>query len=217
MTSDPTEQGLSDRETKNADHPDSAASGNGDWPGGENPQPAIEEVSVPDLVDTSSESGFEMLDPAYVRFEQRTSYIVALVVTVIAVSVSTPLLFMVDDHWWIALAWPVGFLSLLAGLAYGSHFWPKKKYRFISWRLDPTGMEIRRGVFWKHRVSIPIARVQHVDVSQGPVQRMFELSTITIYTAGTKNSSVELEGLKHEVAVSLRDELIMQKEALDVT
>ncbi len=78
-------------------------------------------------------------------------------------------------------------------------------------------MEIRRGVWWRHRIAIPVARVQHVDVSQGPIQRMFDLATLTIHTAGTKNASIDLSGLDHGSALHLRDRLIEQKDSLDVT
>ncbi len=90
-------------------------------------------------------------------------------------------------------------------------------YRTTRWRLNDSGLEIQRGVWWKHRIAIPTTRVQHVDVSQGPLQRVFRLGTLTVHTAGTKNASIELAGLEHEQAILLRDELIEQKGTADVT
>ena len=64
--------------------------------------------------------------------------------------------------------------------------------------------------------AVPWARVQHADVSQGPIQRMYGVGTLTIHTAGTSNSSVNLAGLSHELAISLRDKIIRQRASGDV-
>jgi len=61
-------------------------------------------------------------------------------------------------------------------------------------------------------VAVPAARVQHVDVSQGPFERMFQLGKLVIHTAGTENASIEVPNLEHATALRLRDELIKQKE-----
>lgn len=161
--------------------------------------------------------GFEPLAPQYVRLEQRTSYIAALILCVIVMVGTAPLLAAALKNVWASLGILVSGLAIAGLFVLGSHFWPRIKYRHIHWRLSETGMEIRRGVFWQHRISVPMARVQHVDVSQGPVQRLFDLGTLTIHTAGTKNASVELEGLQYAEALQLRDRLIRQRESLDVT
>ena len=95
-------------------------------------------------------------------------------------------------------------------------FWPAIEHRHTSWQTGETGVEINRGVFWKHQIAIPWARVQHADVSQGPLERMYELGSLTIHTAGTKHASVSLEGLSHETAIQLRDEVVRQRQAADV-
>ncbi len=90
-------------------------------------------------------------------------------------------------------------------------YWPAIAHRHASWRLDEEGLEIRRGVWWRRQITIPLGRVQFAEVSQGPLQRMFELGTLTIHTAGTQNASVGLEGLAHSVAISIRDQIIPQR------
>jgi membrane protein YdbS with pleckstrin-like domain len=95
-------------------------------------------------------------------------------------------------------------------------FWPAIEHRHVKWSAGPVGVEIKRGVFWKHRIAIPWARVQHADVSQGPLARQFALGNLTIHTAGTKHASIEIEGLNHTVAIELRDEVIRQRKVGDV-
>lgn len=161
---------------------------------------------------------FQPLALSYVLFERRTGYIATLVLGLLLVVTSSPAVVysLVTNRIWLAALIVVGWLAAGLLLGFSAHFWPPVKYRHIAWRLDDNGLEIHRGVWWRHRIAVPVARVQHVDVSQGPIQRMFDLGTLTVYTAGTKNSSVELEGLEHGLAMKLRDQLILQKESLDV-
>jgi membrane protein YdbS with pleckstrin-like domain len=116
-----------------------------------------------------------------------------------------------------ALASPglVGLLLLLAGWLLASAgltvlllAWPAISYRHTSYRISERGMRIRRGVFWRTVSSVPRSRVQHTDVSQGPIERMFGLATLIVYTAGTHHASVSLSGLARETALGIRDHLI---------
>jgi membrane protein YdbS with pleckstrin-like domain len=125
--------------------------------------------------------------------------------------------------WWLvggtspALWISLGSWVLVSGmLLWSAIYWPSIAHRHARWRLDETGLEIHRGVFWRHQISVPLARLQHADVSQGPLQRRFGLGKLIVHTAGTANASVELDGLAFEVAGWLRDQLITQRETLDV-
>lgn len=113
----------------------------------------------------------------------------------------------------------VGFATSVfapAGLLWYIRLFSNWEYERSSWRLSPQGFEVRKGVFWRHQIVVPAARVQHLDVSQGPLQRRFGLATLTVFTAGTQNSSVAFEGLAHDVAVELKDRLVALREATDV-
>jgi hypothetical protein len=50
--------------------------------------------------------------------------------------------------------------------------------------------------------------VQHIDVTQGPIERRFELGTLVIYTAGTDHAKVALAGLEHGRALAIREHLL---------
>lgn len=124
--------------------------------------------------------------------------------------------FSIDSIDWIYCVVAAASALVVVGLLFGSFIWPPIEVRNIFWRLESTGLEIRRGVFWKHQISIPASRVQHIDVSQGPLQRNFGLATLTVHTAGTANASVELAGLTFETANELRDQLMEQRDSLNV-
>ena len=55
---------------------------------------------------------------------------------------------------------------------------------------------------------MPRSRIQHTDVTQGPYERRFGLATLVVYTAGTENASIPIEGLGHETALAFRDALL---------
>jgi membrane protein YdbS with pleckstrin-like domain len=113
------------------------------------------------------------------------------------------------DFWiWIFYA----SIPLLIGFLIFSLVWPPLEYPHLGWRLDDTGLEIRRGVFWKHQISVPLGRIQHADVSQGPLQRMFGLASLTVHTAASHYPSVTLDGLSHPQALQIRDRLILQNQ-----
>ena len=98
----------------------------------------------------------------------------------------------------------------LAGVAAGAwaaERWPVLEYAHLGYQLDGDGLRVRRGVLWQIVTHVPRSRVQHTDVSQGPLERRYGLGTLVVYTAGTDHARVALPGLAHEVAQALRDEL----------
>ena len=116
-----------------------------------------------------------------------------------------------------ALASPPGGLKLGAGVLWGAFVlalawraqrWPEVRHRHVSYKVDGDGMEIRKGVLWRGVTSVPRSRVQHTDVSQGPLERRYGLGKLSIYTAGTAHAQVDLAGLDHATALRIRDHLL---------
>ena len=52
-------------------------------------------------------------------------------------------------------------------------------------------------------------------VHQGPLQRRFGIAKLTVHTAGTEHSAVELSGLNFATAQRLRDALIENRGDID--
>ena len=86
-------------------------------------------------------------------------------------------------------------------------------YETSRYVVRPDGVEIHRGIFWKSVISVPRSRVQHTDVTQGPVLRRFGLATLTMYTAGNHLFAVPLSGVSHETAIRIRDFLLRRDES----
>jgi uncharacterized protein len=98
--------------------------------------------------------------------------------------------------------------TLMAALAWRLQRWPAISYRFSSYRVDQAGIEIRHGVYWRTITNLPRSRVQHTDVSQGPLERRYGLGTLVVYTAGTAHSKVTVSGLDFDVARRIRAHLL---------
>jgi membrane protein YdbS with pleckstrin-like domain len=74
--------------------------------------------------------------------------------------------------------------------------------------VDELGLEIHRGVYWRTITNVPRSRIQHTDVSQGPLERAHGLGTLVVYTAGTQHAQVKLPGLELAVAQRIRTHLL---------
>lgn len=85
------------------------------------------------------------------------------------------------------------------------------RWKHTAWLLDETGFRIRRGWLWLRETLVPRARVQHLDIERGPIERRFRLATLIVYTAGTSNSAVTLASLDDDDAVALRDALLPER------
>jgi uncharacterized protein len=79
--------------------------------------------------------------------------------------------------------------------------------RWRHWGYAFTGGELHVARGWLTRVHtiVPVLRVQHIDVTQGPIERMFGVSQLVLHTAGTDNSMVALPGIARATAEEIRD------------
>jgi uncharacterized protein len=65
---------------------------------------------------------------------------------------------------------------------------------------------VRHGLFLRKLSIVPYARMQFVDVTAGPMERMFGLATVTMHTAAAA-SDARIPGLPSAEAARLRDRL----------
>lgn len=153
------------------------------------------------------------LDPRIVPLDQLTGRIVAgcisfgllVMLVIFLVAEARPL-------WAVVLA-PFLWIASSVTLAWWLHRWPTISYRYASYRVDAEAFEIRRGVVWRMVINVPRSRVQHTDVSQGPLERRYGLSTLIIHTAGTNHAMVAVSGLEHGTALAIRDHLLPREAA----
>ena len=73
--------------------------------------------------------------------------------------------------------------------------------------MDPEELQVRRGVWTRVQTIVPLDHVQHIDVSQGPLERAFGICSLVLHTAGTLHSQIVLPGLTRTTAERMRDEI----------
>jgi membrane protein YdbS with pleckstrin-like domain len=71
---------------------------------------------------------------------------------------------------------------------------------------------VRRGLLVRRLSVIPYGRMQFVDVTSGPMERAFGLSTVRMHTAAAA-SDARIPGLSGDEAVRLRDQLTVLGES----
>lgn len=105
--------------------------------------------------------------------------------------------------------WPVWIGILLAAVWLGISFViiimiPNIRHRVWRYEVHENEIDIQHGIFVVTRVIVPMVRVQHVDTSQGPILRKYNLASVQISTAATTHS---IPALDVEEADQLRDSI----------
>ncbi len=109
--------------------------------------------------------------------------------------------------WWLLPV--IGFVVLLV-------LWlgPAVELMYRRWRWEVTQTEVRlqSGLIIIKRTVIPMARIQHVDTSQGPILRMFDLSEVHVSTAA---GSHKIPMLAEADAAAIRDRIAALAQVTD--
>ena len=92
----------------------------------------------------------------------------------------------------------------LIGLS-GTIVAPDRIYRRLGYAIDGRLLRTVRGWLFHTDTVEPFVRVQHIDVTRGPFDKMFGTATLVVHTAGTHNSVVTLPGLSPDRAAEIRD------------
>jgi membrane protein YdbS with pleckstrin-like domain len=96
---------------------------------------------------------------------------------------------------------------LLAFFGWLAWMLPEWRFRYTRYRLDDLGLLIHRGRTFHSELGVLRARIQHSDVTQGPIQRAFGLATLSISTAGSDEGEIGLTNIPIDEARRLRTEL----------
>jgi|GEM_PF-163517 len=79
-----------------------------------------------------------------------------------------------------------------------------------AWAMREHDLIAAIGIFWRSITVLPVARIQHVETSHGPLERWFGLARVKLFTAGGMTADLVLLGLERDQADQLREYLVEQ-------
>ncbi len=165
------------------------------------PEPMEEQSQSSILAEVDDDGELTNLHPNYKLLMRVGAVIWALVLMVVAASVEAVLR--------SEVGLPMGVImipALLIALFIVIRI-PAARYGARGFQISCDRLRVVRGIMWHSDTVVPFGRVQHIDVDQGPIERAFNIATLTLHTAGSHNASVRLPGLGHELAVEMREEI----------
>ena len=98
-------------------------------------------------------------------------------------------------------------LPVLLLLVYPTLIGPLRRFAAWGYAMDEEELHVAHGLWTHIHTVVPLARIQHIDVSQGPVERLWGVSRLVVHTAGTLHSRVALPGLTRPTAEAMRDRI----------
>jgi hypothetical protein len=143
---------------------------------------------------------WQPLHPRYVREQQLVR---GVVIVIIAIA------------WFVLMPWkgasalaiiPFYIVALIAGVALV--LWPSVEVPRRGFALREHDMIYRHGVLFRKVTAVPFNRIQHVEVSNGPLDRRFGIGTLKLFTAGGSGGDLLVEGLPIELAEQLREHIL---------
>ena len=66
----------------------------------------------------------------------------------------------------------------------------------------------RSGIWWKRNVFVPKSRIQHVEIKKTPLEDIFGICRLMIFTAGGSGSDLVIPGLEPEDAERMKENLM---------
>jgi membrane protein YdbS with pleckstrin-like domain len=128
---------------------------------------------------------------------------------IIGIGVTVPIWLANDgdmpDWGWVPLV-VAGVLALVGVV------WSFLRTRTIGYLQRRDDLLVRRGMLFRRFVAVPYGRMQIVDITQGPIERMFGLKTLRFVTAAA-SSAITIPGMPGSTAEELRDRLVAVSES----
>lgn len=123
----------------------------------------------------------------------------------------------VDLAVWTSAGTPPLIVTGLVAVAGVIHvrWWPRAAYNAWRYELGEENLELRHGVLFHTLSVIPYGRVQHVDTTQGPIDRLVGLSRLVVHTASASTDKV-IPGVSGDAAASLRATILARAGVDDV-
>ena len=63
----------------------------------------------------------------------------------------------------------------------------------------------KSGVLIETITTVPYSRIQHVEINESPISRIFKLASLNVFTAGDSSNDLVIKGIKKEEALKIKE------------
>jgi membrane protein YdbS with pleckstrin-like domain len=122
--------------------------------------------------------------------------------------------FLLVAYVWAPFEFPL-WVTALVGLVLAAYVAvvPLWRYAVHRWEVTDTAVYTQVGWWTRERRIAPMSRIQTVDYSEGAIERLFGLASVTVTTASAAGA-LEISGLDRALAQGLAEELTVQADVV---
>ncbi len=103
----------------------------------------------------------------------------------------------------------IGMLSALSIVLVFGNIFRNLQAKRLAYAITSQELLLAQGIFWHKRTSLPFTRLQHVSLSQGPLEKFFGLKRLKCFSAGSGVAEIDIRGLDEIKAEHLRQHLLV--------
>lgn len=96
-------------------------------------------------------------------------------------------------------------LGLYLGLLSLSLLVVVKDHKARGYAVRRRDISVRSGWIFRTQTTVPFNRIQHVEIKEGAIERLFNLGTLQVFTAGGSSSDLSVPGLPVRTATRIKD------------
>jgi len=157
--------------------------------------------SIDDIQFESLELNYQKVSIYFTAF-----FFIAAIIIYLGIGIFVEELFASPLIWIVVGGW-ILVASFFIFLSYKSYF-------YEGFALREKDVVYKSGMWFRSTIIVPFNRVQHCEINQGPIDRYFGLSELSLFTAGGSSSDLNIPGLSQETAAKLK-QFITNKVAHD--
>ena len=148
-----------------------------------------------DDIPTVSDVQFTELHPKY-KWINLLSTLLALVIVAIPLTIFLVFINIEPVHY---LIWLPILLVMILSFTLGFYM---DKAKFYA--LREHDVLFQHGLFWHKITAVAFNRIQHIDLTHGPVERKYQIASLKFFTAGGSSVDLKIPGLPEEDAEKIR-------------
>ncbi len=85
------------------------------------------------------------------------------------------------------------------------YFWSHLDAKHRGYAIREQDILYKSGVIWRNVIAVPFNRLQHAELHRGPLERLFKLSSLRLFTAGGLKADMTIPALPEIDAIRIRE------------